>query len=108
MIVELDVFSGRPNPRWQLDEARARQLEALHHQLPAATEVAAEPPGLGYRGFLYALDAARWRAWKGFVTADDQTLVDRPRAVVRLLLGALPGEHAELREHLAHEIESVG
>ena len=49
MEVELDAFSGRPNPVWALNAAQARELQAL---LDGATEAVAAPfEGLGYRGF---------------------------------------------------------
>ena len=47
MEIELDVFSGVPNPRWQLSEAEARHLASL---LPAEREPART--GLGFRGFV--------------------------------------------------------
>lgn len=47
---ELDIFSGRPNPRWMLS---AEQLERLRRQLNEPVPAAAPPPlGLGYRGFV--------------------------------------------------------
>lgn len=51
MRVEADVFSGRPNPRWTLDAAGARELARRLAELPAAP---AEPAweGLGYRGLV--------------------------------------------------------
>ncbi len=48
--VELDIFSGRPNPRWPM---RADQVPVLATLVDTAPRVApAEPPGLGYRGFV--------------------------------------------------------
>ena len=108
MIVELDVFSGRPNPRWQLDEAGAAELSDLHHHLEVAAARPTEPPGLGYRGFLYSLDGVPWRAWHGFVTSGDRTLADGSRAIERLLLAGLPEEHAYLRPAIGGEIEGLG
>lgn len=52
MLVELDVFSGRPNPEWTLTAAEAAKLEVITTSLPVA---AAPPPsfeGLGYRGIV--------------------------------------------------------
>jgi hypothetical protein len=51
VVVELDIFSGRPNPTWTLsDTDRAHLLEQLA-RLPAAS--AAEfDTNLGYRGFI--------------------------------------------------------
>jgi hypothetical protein len=48
--VELDVFSGRPNPRWQLTAAEASELEGRLRGLPETSQ-AAIPDNLGYRGF---------------------------------------------------------
>src|SRR5437588_2052835 len=48
--VELDVFSGRPNPRWVLAAEQAEKLLAdLADRAPADPQ---EVPGLGYRGFV--------------------------------------------------------
>jgi len=52
LIVELDVFSGRPNPVWNLTEEEAGQFLELIGGLP---EVEGEGPrevGLGYRGII--------------------------------------------------------
>lgn len=51
LIVELDVFSGRPNPRWQLSRAEAIDVEEALHDLPR-TEASPNEPGLGYRGLI--------------------------------------------------------
>jgi hypothetical protein len=48
--VELDIFSGRPNPRWMLLTEQTDKLRALlQAREPALPE---DPAGLGYRGFL--------------------------------------------------------
>lgn len=51
MQVEADVFSGRPNPRWTLDAAGARELARRLGELPAAPAAQAFE-GLGYRGLV--------------------------------------------------------
>ena len=43
MRVELDLFSGRPNPSWELDEAGVRELERLCLRLRPGGAVP-EPP----------------------------------------------------------------
>jgi hypothetical protein len=105
MLIELDIFSGRPNPRWQLDERIARQLAALHRKLPAIGEPRPEPSGLGYRGFIYSLDGGPWRASRGVVFGSDQMLADPARAIERLLLDHLPAEYGDLRPLIAAELE---
>ena len=49
--VELDAYSGLPNPRFQLTAAEREELEDRLHELPA-TSPAAIPDNLGYRGFV--------------------------------------------------------
>jgi hypothetical protein len=48
--VELDAYSGLPNPRWQLNPNEVNELEDRVNGLPesAAVEI---PSQLGYRGF---------------------------------------------------------
>ena len=48
--VELDAFSGRPNPRWTLSITDAEELARRLAELPPG-EPPDEPPALGYRGF---------------------------------------------------------
>ncbi|RKH10766.1 hypothetical protein D7V97_12940 [Corallococcus sp. CA053C] len=53
--VELDIFSGRPNPTWQLSEKEEKQLMDRVVAEPAqlsATSPSEEDFGLGYRGFV--------------------------------------------------------
>jgi hypothetical protein len=108
VVIELDVFSGRPNPRWELDEPSARRLVEIHRQLDASVRASAEPPGLGYRGFRYILDDVAWRAWNATVLGGGRSLADPDRSVERLLLDRLPTEYDELRARLATEIEPKG
>ncbi|NGZ10877.1 MAG: hypothetical protein CV088_16070 [Nitrospira sp. LK70] len=52
MEVELDVFSGRPNPRWQLSPEQARDfLRNLKSLVPAAASWPYAEK-LGYRGLI--------------------------------------------------------
>jgi hypothetical protein len=49
--IELDVFSGRPNPHWKPTDEEATALASRLHELPEAAD-SAEPTRLGYRGFV--------------------------------------------------------
>jgi hypothetical protein len=53
IVVQLDVFSGRPNPRWQLS---AREIRDLVDRVTADRSILlrrdADTGGLGYRGFI--------------------------------------------------------
>lgn len=65
-IAGASLFSGRPNPSWQLDAAHVAQLIAIWDELkPAAKASAAEDAGahLGYTGCYISNDAGdRWTA----------------------------------------------
>jgi hypothetical protein len=49
--VELDLFSGRPNPAWQLSADEAAAFSSRIAGLPAAEQMPARD-ALGYRGIL--------------------------------------------------------
>lgn len=49
--VELDAFSGRPNPRWPLSVQEARDLGVRLSGLEPARGAQLPEGGLGYRGF---------------------------------------------------------
>jgi len=48
--VELDVFSGRPNPTWPLTPPQVQKLMSMLGRLSLGGRQ--EPGGLGWRGFL--------------------------------------------------------
>ena len=53
VVVEVDVFSGVPNPKWSLDADSAARLATLaSHLTPAPDGTAPSDPGLGFRGFV--------------------------------------------------------
>ena len=49
--VELDVFSGRPNPTWELDDRSGSELLARIERLPRTTSRTTSA-SLGYRGWI--------------------------------------------------------
>jgi hypothetical protein len=51
MYAELDLFSGRPNPRWELTAEEGRELRARLSALPEARQGAILET-LGYRGIV--------------------------------------------------------
>jgi hypothetical protein len=54
--VELDLFSGRPNPVWKLEPALCEDLEQRISRLPMAPSFREEATDrLGYRGFRIGL-----------------------------------------------------
>jgi hypothetical protein len=108
VLVELDVFSGRPNPRWQLDELGAKRLRGLLSQLATTATRPLEPPGLGYRGFVFTDEMGPTRAYKGHVITPDGLLADPSFSIERFLLERLPAEFQELGRRVALELEQVG
>lgn len=59
--VELDVFSGLPNPVWSLSDDQTLELVRLLGDLPECDRPVSRFDGLGYRGFLVSLVAPESR-----------------------------------------------
>jgi hypothetical protein len=76
MRVELDIFSGRPNPSWELTVEEAYHLAMRLADLPAAVPEFT-PRALGYRGLVIFNPEGisglpgQIRIHKGIVTIDD-------------------------------------
>ena len=89
LSVELDVFSGRPNPRWRLTAAEADEFSALLAQLEPGP-APRDDPGLGYRGLLvYAAAGDAPTSVGNGVVRDGRTgrvLADPDRRLERWLL----------------------
>jgi hypothetical protein len=105
MLVELHVFSGRPNPRWELDEPHTRTLRTLIGALRPATRRASTPPGLGYAGFSFTDGRTKVVAYDGYVHVGREVFDDAPFTVERFLLGTLPNEHAPLRDRILAQLD---
>jgi len=70
------VFSGRPDPTWDLPAAEGERLADLFAGLAPAAAGERATPGdrLGYRGvYVRVDDGRRWIAAGGLVTFDDGT-----------------------------------
>ena len=104
MLVEFDVFSGRPNPRWELDEPRSQKLLQLQNRLKASSRVPAEPPALGYRGFWYSDATGRIHAYRGYVKTAQGVFADPSFSIERYLLDQVPVEFASLRRRIVSEL----
>ena len=96
MRVEVDLFSGRPNPAWTLDADEAREVGALLAALAPADVRAPREDLLGYRGVLVS-GVESWmdgcgdlRVARGAAAADcfgrARTYADPGRALERRLL----------------------
>lgn len=100
--VELDIFSGRPNPAWELGPGEREELDALVARLSPSSDRAPEL-GLGYRGFTFDLSGPV-RAFGGYVSEPGAILADPERSVERYLLDRLPAELADLRPAIQAEL----
>jgi hypothetical protein len=98
------VFSGRPNPHWKLDTPRSNQLRALQERLSETDRAPADPPGLGYRGFVYTDATETSRAYKGYVRTPRSVLDDPKFTVERFLLNTLLAEYSSLRARVEDEL----
>jgi hypothetical protein len=88
------LYSGRPDPVWNVPERVARKLQEVWKSLPLA-KVQREPrmAGLGYRGsFLKGPGQHEWIAGNGLVSlrtpAGVETRMDDAREFERLLLSS--------------------
>ena len=61
--IQLDIFSGRPNPTWTVAGEAADHLWRLLRELEPTPPK--EPPDLGYRGFLPIGPRQTVRAYDG-------------------------------------------
>jgi len=94
--VTLNIFSGRPNPRWILEDAAVDELRERIFRKPEV--IAAAPPGsvagLGYRGIEVRFDDSGEpvHIHGGVVgtAAASPNLVDEGREVERFLLKTMP------------------
>jgi hypothetical protein len=105
MLVELDAFSGRPNPRWRLSDSEVAELARLIAGLaPASGGSSPNPPGLGYRGFRLEGAAGAYRVYGELVQPPGSVLADPGRQVERFLVAHLPAALEDLRAWLEAEI----
>src|SRR5262245_50509919 len=54
MQIEVDLFSGRPNPHWELSAAESGEVLALLDALPACP-FGPPPESLAFRGFVLTI-----------------------------------------------------
>ncbi len=104
MLIELDVFSGLPNPRWSLGPRAVTRLHQLESTLRSSAAKPVDPPGLGYRGFVYTDKGGTRRAYGGYVWSQRRTLLDPTFSVEEFLLGEMPSEYHAIRVRVAADV----
>lgn len=88
------VYSGRPDPEWDIPAAKVGELLAALEGAPPADKEA-EAPSLGYRGCVLVIGERSWRAFGGAVVVERAgktvaIVADRGRAFERALAGTAP------------------
>ena len=89
------IFSGRPDPTWEVEEVVLKKLKKIWNGL---SEWAGELPSaqlLGYRGcFIRCKSDLEWFAYGGVVTLKTvegrESRMDKNRNIERLLLDSAP------------------
>ena len=89
------VFSGRPNPTWQVEQAVVQELEEIWGLLEPFLGTRPAAPLLGYRGFFLRCGPdLEWIAYRGVVTlktgGDCESRRDKDRKFEKLLLASAP------------------
>jgi hypothetical protein len=95
MQIEVDVFSGRPNPHWELTGQESNEFVQRFQSLPPSSGEGAVKEGLGYRGLIVSVPGKEIEGFQeilisnGVVVArwDNQSkqFVDRNRVLEKWL-----------------------
>jgi hypothetical protein len=96
ITVEVDVYSGRPNPSWQLNAVQARLVLRMLSGVsrPGRSGRSCELPSLGYRGLnLTIVEGERTSTWRVFnrcVDHDGRAFSDAGARVQAFILRTMP------------------
>jgi hypothetical protein len=96
VTVELDIFSGRPNPTWVLSRPDKDRLSGLLAARDAPAVAPKVVDGLGYRGLvLKVLSGSREKVihvGHGRIQVGQYDYLDRNRGLEKFLMNAMPNE----------------
>jgi len=109
MIVELDIFSGQPNPTWELSAEQQRELERRVTALVRQKVPARIFDGLGYRGMIVRERGnpnPSLRVGSGSLVRGDTVYEDPGRAFEAWLVGTGKGKIDE--RLIGAALESMG
>jgi hypothetical protein len=101
--VEVDIFSGRPNPSWELSAQEAQELLERVQRLPRSAAVGSVKQDLGYRGLIVTADKNEAGGFDRLLVSDgivlasaanrpQQQFTDDGRALERWLLKIAKGQ----------------
>ena len=114
--VELDIFSGRPNPSWSLSAEETQEFWKLFRTLNVSSQAASTREGLGYRGLIVREVEESNEKPHEILICDElvvarhvgktRALVDKGRALERWLLKTAKGQIDEtLYKEVMSELE---
>ena len=90
------IYSGRPDPEWEIDNEQLETLKRIWQQLPPSKIPPPAPPPLGYRGAaIRCTSGEEWFAYRTIVTfargaSRPKHRVDDQRRFKQTLLGTAP------------------
>jgi hypothetical protein len=91
--VEIDLFSGRPNPSFKLDPPATHELLGLLGNLKQSDVKAVRRDGLGFRGFAVSVEGQPQLYVSGpAVSAGSEQFVDEAQTIERFLLSRIPAD----------------
>jgi hypothetical protein len=116
MHVTLDIFSGRPNPTWELSQEQTSQFlkKILKLKTKENLHVNSSNSELGYRGFIieetnFEQKLRRFYVYNGIVNVVENNssyaLEDNEYSIERWLLQTSPKYLDEIVEYVKQEIE---
>ena len=103
VYIVVDIFSGRPNPAFDLRGEEASHLRALLEQSREAVHPTPRQPGLGFRGFLIRFDhssAPQYRVIDDIVVKGNEAFRDPTRETQNYIVSLLPASMRALVEPL--------
>jgi len=109
--VDLDIFSGLPNPQWFLSSTEAKEFYTILSSLPKLEHIPPATPSLGFRGVIIRNEAdSSYVIYKGYVwslAAGTTTIQQDADQVLRAWLLKTSQAHlpADLYELLVKESE---
>lgn len=91
MAATILLYSGRPNPSWEVAADRQERVRALIAQAPHEAGTCKMPDGLGYNGVILSIRERdgreeRWQVYDGRAASASGCRIDGGRQLERTLL----------------------
>ena len=101
-IVVALIYSGRPDPRWELTEEQAEHFISLWNEAPYSEVKISIPAVSGYKGLRLLLDEKQFFIYNGLITQIENKTSknDQQRRIEKFLLATAPEQMMELLKNL--------